>query len=133
MNPVILRVCGQLVLPVALAFSLFLLWRGHNDPGGGFVGGLMAAAGFAVYALPRGRTRLLGLLRLSPGSIAALGLFLALASGLPGLLLGGPFLTHQWQIWSSGFALGTALVFDVGVYLAVLGSVLVFLSHYLDD
>ena len=58
MNPLILRVCGRLVLPVALAFSLFLLWRGHNEPGGGFVGGLMAAAGLAIYALPRGRAAL---------------------------------------------------------------------------
>jgi len=133
MNPVIFRACGRLVLPVALMFSLFLLWRGHNDPGGGFVGGLMAAAGFTVYALPRGRARLLTLLRLAPGSVAALGLVLALLSGLPGLLSGGPFLEHQWQVWDSGFAVGTALLFDIGVYLAVLGAVLMFLSHYLED
>ena len=133
MNPLILRVCGRLVLPVALAFSLFLLWRGHNEPGGGFVGGLMAAAGLAIYALPRGRARLLALLRLSPGGIAAVGLVLAVASGLPGLLQGQPFLTHQWAVWDSGFVIGTALLFDIGVYLAVLGSVLSLLSHYLDD
>ena len=93
----------------------------------------MAAAGFAIHALPRGRERLLLTLRLSPGGIAAVGLMLAVASGLPGLLLGQPFLTHQWAVWESGFVIGTALLFDVGVYLAVLGSVLVFLSHYLDD
>lgn len=133
MNPLILRMCGQLVLPVALLFSLFLLWRGHNEPGGGFVGGLMAAAGFAIHALPRGRARLLRLLRIPPGSLAAIGLALALLSGLPALLMGQPFLTHQWAVWDSGFVIGTALVFDVGVYLAVLGAVLVFLSHYLDD
>lgn len=133
MNPLILRVCGPLVLPLALAFSLYLLWRGHNAPGGGFIGGLMAAAGFVVYALPRGRGHLLRLLRLPPRAIAALGLFLALGSGLPGLLGGAPFLTHQWKFWDGGFALGTALVFDIGVYLAVVGSVLVFLVSYLDD
>ncbi len=133
MNHLILRACGQVVLPVALALSLILLWRGHNDPGGGFIGGLMAAAGFAVYALPRGRVRLLELLPLPPAGIAGAGLCLALASGLPGLLLDTPFLTHQWQVWDSGFALGTTLLFDVGVYLAVIGAVLVFLSNYLDE
>lgn len=133
MNALILRVCGPLVLPLALGFSLYLLWRGHNEPGGGFVGGLMAAAGFVIYALPRGRGELLRLLRLPPGAIAALGLFMALGSGLPGLLVGQPFLTHQWKVWDGGFAIGTALMFDIGVYLAVLGSVLVFLLYYLDD
>lgn len=133
MNNLILRVAGRFVLPMALLFSLYLLWRGHNEPGGGFVGGLIGAAGFTVYGLPRGRARLLAALRWPPASIAACGLLLALLSGIPGLLSGTALLTHQWQIWDNGFALGSALVFDVGVYLAVLGSVCAFASFYLAD
>ena len=60
-------------------------------------------------------------------------LLLALASGLPALLLQTPFLTHQWQFWDKGFALSTALVFDIGVYLAVLGAVCAFVGYYLGE
>ncbi|MCL4182863.1 MAG: Na(+)/H(+) antiporter subunit B [Burkholderiaceae bacterium] len=133
MNSLILQLAGRIVLPVSLLFSLYLLWRGHNEPGGGFVGGLIGAAGFTVYGLPRGRARLLAALRWSPTGIAGSGLVLALLSGIPGLLSGTPFLTHQWQVWSDGFAIGTALAFDVGVYLAVLGSVCAFVSFYLGE
>ena len=68
---------------------------------------------------------------LTDSRVTVAGLFLA--GVLPGLLLGQPFLTHQWAVWDSGFVIGTALLFDIGVYLAVLGSVLSLLSHYLDD
>lgn len=133
MNNLILQAAGRLVLPVALLFSLYLLWRGHNSPGGGFVGGLIAAAGFTVYALPRGRQRLLAVLRWSPTTLAGAGLLLALVSGLPGLAGGAPFLAHRWTFWDSGFGLGTALLFDVGVYLTVLGSVCAFVAFYLGE
>ncbi len=133
MNNLILQVAGRLVLPVALLFSLYLLWRGHNAPGGGFVGGLIAAAGFTVYALPRGRDRLLAVLRWPPAALAGAGLLLALVSGLPGLWQGQPFLTHRWTFWDNGFGLGTALLFDIGVYLAVLGAVCGFVAFYLGE
>ncbi len=131
MNSVILHSGSRIVLPIALAFSLFVLIRGHNEPGGGFVGGLIAAAGCALWALPRGRGALLSLLRLRPEAIAAWGLLLALVSGLGALLLGSAFLTHLWT-FPGGLAIGTTLLFDIGVYLAVLGSILTFLSFYLE-
>jgi multicomponent Na+:H+ antiporter subunit B len=131
MNSPILTVAGRVLLPIALLFSLYLLWRGHNEPGGGFVGGLVAAAGFTVYALSRGRDALRRALRCPPVAIAGIGLLLATASGLPALFGQSPFLTHQWQVWDSGFALGTALVFDIGVYLSVLGAVCAFVGFYL--
>ncbi|MGC4396130.1 MnhB domain-containing protein [Hydrogenophaga sp. T2] len=133
MNSPILAVAGRVLLPLALLFSLYLLWRGHNEPGGGFVGGLVAAAGFTVHALPRGREALLRALRWPPTGIAAAGLVLALLSGLPGLLGDSAFLTHQWHFWPNGFGLGTTLLFDIGVYLAVLGAVCAFVGFYLGD
>jgi multicomponent Na+:H+ antiporter subunit B len=131
MNSLILQVGGRLLLPLSLAFSIWLLLRGHNEPGGGFVGGLVAAAGVAVHSLPRGRRSMARLLRIRPISIAATGLLLAVLSGLPALWLQAPFLTHQW-VDAAGFALGTPVLFDCGVYLAVAGSVLAFLDPYLD-
>lgn len=133
MNSPILIVAGRALLPLALLFSLYLLWRGHNEPGGGFVGGLVAAAGFTVHALPRGRDALLRALRWPPAAIASTGLLIALLSGLPALLGQAPFLTHQWQIWDNGFALGTTLLFDIGVYLSVLGAVCAFVGFYLGN
>ncbi|TKT82522.1 MnhB domain-containing protein [Aquamicrobium sp. LC103] len=132
MNSLILRTTSRAVLPAALLFSVYVLLRGHNEPGGGFVGGLIAAAGIAVHALPRGRDALMALLRMSPKTIIGIGLVLGLAAGLPALLMAEPFLTHQWA-FPGGVALSTTLVFDVGVYLAVVGSVLTFLSYYLEN
>lgn len=132
MNTPIARSAGILLLPLAIGFSIYLLWRGHNEPGGGFVGGLISAGGFVFYALPRGRVALLGTLRWPPLSISGLGLLMALLSGVPGLLSSEPFLTHQWHTWANGLTLGTALLFDIGVYLAVLGSVCAFVDYYMD-
>lgn len=133
MNSLILGVGGRLLLPLSLAFSLWLLWRGHNEPGGGFVGGLVAAAGVVVHSLPRGSGAMARLLFFRPTTIAVCGLLLAILSGLPGLLMQAPFLTHQWTATGSGLLLGTAMLFDGGVYLAVAGSVLAFLTPYLGD
>jgi len=132
MNSLVLKVISRTLLPVSLIYSVYLLWRGHNEPGGGFVGGLVAASGFVVYALPRGRNALRRLLLVSPETIAGVGVILALVSGVPALLYGQPFLTHQWTETNFGLALGTPLLFDSGVYLAVNGAVLTFLIYYLE-
>lgn len=132
MNSLILRTSGRIILPLALIFSVYVLLRGHNEPGGGFIGGLIAAAGLTVHALPRGTSGLLTVIRLWPKAFIGMGLALALGSGIVGLVLGGPFLTHQWAApW--GIGVGTTLMFDVGVYLTVVGAVLTFLAHYLED
>ncbi|GAA5236444.1 Na(+)/H(+) antiporter subunit B [Verticiella sediminum] len=128
----IFRIGARMILPIALAVSLYLLWRGHNEPGGGFVGGLVGAVGFTVYGLALGRAAMHARLRVSPPKILACGLLFALASGLPGLVgSAAPFLTHQWTELG-GLALGTALIFDIGVYLAVLGAVITLLDLYLE-
>jgi multicomponent Na+:H+ antiporter subunit B len=129
MNSPVLVVGSRLLLPIAIAFSLFLLWRGHNEPGGGFVGGLIAAAGLTVHALARGRSALHELIRFAPMTIAGAGLIVALASGMPALVAGEPFLTHRFA-FVGDVAIGTALVFDVGVYLTVIGAVLAFIDFY---
>jgi multicomponent Na+:H+ antiporter subunit B len=112
-----------------LTFSVFLLVRGHNEPGGGFVGGLTAATAFALVLLSDGLGAARRLLRVDPLSFVAAGLTVALASGLPSLLRGQPFMTGVWlgaKLPVVG-KIGTPVVFDVGVYLVVLGIVLAIL------
>jgi multicomponent Na+:H+ antiporter subunit B len=93
MSSIILRTTGRFVLPAALLFSLYVLLRGHNEPGGGFIGGLIAAAGLTVHGLAQGRASLLSLLRVSPKAIIGAGLAPALVSGLPARPLAQPYLT----------------------------------------
>lgn len=131
MNSLILRTSSRLILPAALIFSLYVLLRGHNEPGGGFIGGLIAAAGIAVHTIPRGREALTSVLRVSPKAYIGAGIAFAIVSGLPALFMAEPFLTHLWPAPSLG--LGTTLVFDIGVYLVVVGAVLTFLSYYLEN
>jgi len=132
MNSVIFRVGSSVVLPFALALSLYLLWRGHHEPGGGFIGGLIAAAGYACYALPRGYSALRRVLPIDSLNLMALGLLAALISGLAGLMGSTAYLTHAWTELGD-LALGTTLLFDIGVYLTVLGAILTFLSLFLEQ
>jgi multicomponent Na+:H+ antiporter subunit B len=122
----ILRVSAPLLLWVPLAVSLYLLVRGHDAPGGGFVGGLVAAAGLVFYAISRGQAAALRAMRLPPASWCGLGLLLAAGSGL--LAWTDPsagYLTHRW--WFADIPvklpLNTAFVFDVGVFLVVIGTI----------
>lgn len=132
MNSIIFKVGSTVVLPFALLLSLYLLWRGHNEPGGGFIGGLIAAAGYACYALPRGYASLRHVLPIDSLQLLALGLGAALISGLAGLMGNTAYLTHAWTE-VAGIALGTTLLFDIGVYLTVLGAILTFLSLFLEQ
>jgi multicomponent Na+:H+ antiporter subunit A len=118
---VVLQTGARLLLTLLLLTSLFMLWRGHNEPGGGFIGGLFAASAVVLYLLAFGRTATKRLLRVPPRLGLGAGLAVAVASGLMGTLLAGaPFLTGQWTTLG-GLKLGTPLLFDVGVFLVVVG------------
>lgn len=125
MTSMILRTMVRLLLPLLLVFSVFLLLRGHNEPGGGFVGGLMAATGFALISIAFGSATARRILQIEPKMLIAVGLLLALLSGISSLLLQRPFLTATWFKMSFGafgkIELGTPLFFDLGVYLVVWG------------
>ncbi len=135
MDSLILRTGARLLLPVMLLFSLVILFRGHNDPGGGFIGGLIAASGIAVHALGHGREAAIDAMRVDPLVLIGVGLLLALSSGIAGLAIGETFLTHVWLIVDLGFTelpLGTALIFDLGVYLVVLGAATSILFEFME-
>ncbi len=116
----IFRTAVRSLMPLLLLFSVFLFLRGHNQPGGGFVGGLVAAAAFALYTIAYGVDRARRALLVRPMTLLGVGLLIALASGVPAALRGQPFLTAQWALGSAG----TPMVFDAGVFLVVAGVVL---------
>lgn len=110
---------------ILLAAAVWILLRGHNAPGGGFIGGLVAVAGTAAYALLLGAAAAQRRLPLGPLPLALLGAILTLLSGLPALALDRPYLTHLWWNLPLGLTelpLSTVLLFDAGVFLAVWGT-----------
>lgn len=127
MNSTILSTGIRILIPLFLGFSLFLLFRGHNAPGGGFVAGLVAASGLALYAINYGAERARQRFNLNPIYLIAWGLFMAVLSGLIPLLAGETFMTGMWyeeiEIPILGKP-GTPILFDIGVYLLVAGTVL---------
>ena len=123
MNSLILTAATRFLTPLILAFSVFLLLRGHNAPGGGFIGGLLAAIALCLYAKAEGVPAARAALRAGPEAVAMVGVGLALAAGLWGLLAGGGFLSGVWPLKEAGVAVGSILLFDTGVYLVVVGAV----------
>lgn len=126
MNSVILRTGTVFLLPLLLLVSVVILLRGHNEPGGGFVGGLTAATAMLLHMLAFGPEQSRRLLPVSPESLIGMGLLLALFSGLPGMVLDTPLFSSVWTDFEpiKGVKVGTPLIFDIGVYFTVAGVVL---------
>ena len=135
MTSSILQTATRVLLPLLLLFALFLLLRGHNAPGGGFVAGLVVAAAFVLHAMAYGSAATRRALVVSPPLLLPLGLLVALISGLPAVMLGRPFMSGVWTTVGAGpraVALGTPLLFDIGVFLAVIGVVLTIVLTLVD-
>lgn len=124
MNSLILTAATRFLVPVMLALSVFIFWRGHNEPGGGFIGGLIAATAFALLEKARGVAAARRALRVNPVALAAFGLGCALISGVWGGLGHGAFLEGVWPFYETyGLPFGSIFLFDLGVYFVVLGTV----------
>lgn len=128
-DSLILRTAARLLLVLLLVLGVFVLLRGHNEPGGGFIGGLLAAGGVAIYQLSCGVGRARRLVRVDPRAIAGAGLGVALVSGIVGIAARGAPLAGVWidRVMPGVGKLGTPLLFDVGVFLVVIGAVLTIL------
>lgn len=135
MHSVILSTAVRLLLPLLLLFSVFLLLRGHNEPGGGFVGGLVASAALVLYALAEGVENARRLLKIDPRVLIGGGVLLSLMSGVIPLLFAQPFLTGLWLPWTFPVLghVGTPLLFDAGVYLLVAGMALLIVLSLMEE
>ncbi|MDB5561511.1 MAG: Na(+) antiporter subunit [Hyphomicrobiales bacterium] len=125
MNTLIFRTIAPIIVVTMLVFSVFVLLVGHNEPGGGFIGGLIGAASTVIYSMAAGVPVARKALRVHPITIAGFGVFIAALSGLVSLAAGVPYLTGLWtsfDIGGSQIALSTPLLFDIGVYCVVFGT-----------
>lgn len=123
MTSVILKTATRLVGALVLVLSVYLLWRGHHAPGGGFIAALVAATGFALVALSEGPGVVRRGLRIRPQVLIGVGMGLSMGAGIAGMMRQRPFLTGIW--WpSENPVVGTPLLFDLGVFLVVLGAIL---------
>ncbi|WP_138420870.1 Na(+)/H(+) antiporter subunit B [Aquibacillus sediminis] len=124
-NNVSLQTVTRLTVFIVLAFSIYLLLAGHHAPGGGFIGGLMAASAIVLLYLSFGMKKISKVFTISYPYLIAVGLLLAMGTGFIGVLVGDPFLTQYYDYFYIPFLgtveLTTALIFDIGVYFVVVG------------
>lgn len=137
MKTIILQIALPYIRFFLIFFSIITLLRGHNFPGGGFIGGLMASGAFIFQALAWDVENSRKTLRISPSSLIGIGLLTAFISSLPGVLSGKPFLTGTWvkiQLFTDySLKLGSPLLFDIGVYFTVCGVVLMFIYTLMEE
>ncbi|MDI6402078.1 Na+/H+ antiporter subunit B [Balneolaceae bacterium ANBcel3] len=124
MKSLILHTTTRLMMAVLVLFSIFLFFRGHDEPGGGFIGGLVGAGAFTLYAIAFGTEATRKILKVHPITLIAYGLLSLVISGIIPFFTGEPFLTGKWlmmEIGGSEIKLSSPLIFDIGVFLCVVG------------
>jgi multicomponent Na+:H+ antiporter subunit B len=126
MNTLIFRTTAPFLTALMLLFSVFVLSRGHNEPGGGFIGGLIAASALAIYGIACGVEAVRRAIVFHPLAIAGFGLLAATVAGLLSVVYSVPFMTGLWvypDIFGVEVPLSSVMLFDTGVYLVVGGAI----------
>ncbi|MFT5188198.1 MAG: multicomponent K+:H+ antiporter subunit A [Verrucomicrobiales bacterium] len=130
-HPIILQNLSRLLFPLMLLFAAFVFFRGHNLPGGGFIAGLIAALAIVLQYLGNGISWTSARIRTDMHQVIAAGLFFAIGTGLVSVFLGYPFLTSaftyvKWPVVGK-FEVASAMIFDLGVFLVVVGATVMIL------
>ncbi|MCA0756355.1 Na+/H+ antiporter subunit A [Paenibacillus sp. N4] len=124
-NDVILRTISKAVIFIILTFSLYLFFSGHHEPGGGFIGGLMMAAAFVLLAMAFGIRTVREVVPVDFRKVSAFGILIALLTGIGSFWFDAPFLSHTFGYHDLPLLghseLATAMLFDLGVYLTIVG------------
>ena len=137
MQFIILKLAVRFLKPVMLVFSVFILFRGHHHPGGGFIGGLMAGAAVILDAIAFTPEETRKRTFLKPVYLIAAGLLFIVVTSVMSLFKGKALLTGLWATIElpvvNKLKLGTALFFDVGVYLVVAGIFIIIMLSILEE
>lgn len=126
MRTLIFSTIAPYLTSLMVVFSIFVLLRGHNEPGGGFIGGLIAASAFAIYGIACGVSPVRRALYFHPMGLAGFGLLVGTLAGVLSIFSAVPFMTGLWAyvpLFGDTVALSTVLMFDIGVYFVVVGSI----------
>jgi multisubunit Na+/H+ antiporter MnhB subunit len=124
MSSIIFRTSQRILLALSLIFAVYVFMKGHQEPGGGFIAGLIAAVALAIYRMAAGSKALMNAMPIKPEKLVALGLTFALLTGLGALVLGSPFFTSDHGYLGSGVnqvEWASVMLFDFGVFLVVTG------------
>ncbi|PWE00773.1 MnhB domain-containing protein [Marinilabilia rubra] len=131
MKNLILEKIVTLFLYIMVGFAFFLLFRGHNRPGGGFIAGIIASAGFLLYGIVFGSEKVLEKLRTNPRYIIGSGLLISFIATILPMMFGNPPLTGMW-FDVAGLYLGSPLLFDIGVFVLVFGVIVSIFTNIMD-
>ncbi|WP_017728442.1 Na(+)/H(+) antiporter subunit B [Halalkalibacterium ligniniphilum] len=136
-NNVLLHTLSRVVTLIILIFSVYLFFAGHNNPGGGFIGGLMTASALMLMYLTFDFSKIKKALPINFTSFIAAGLLFAIGTGFASTLFGFPYLTQFFDYYQlpilGEVELTTALPFDLGVYLVVVGIALTIILTIAED
>lgn len=136
-SDVILQTAAKILVFIIMIYSIYILFAGHNNPGGGFIGGLITASALMLLYLAFDVETVRDIIPFDFKIIGAVGVMLALLTGFGSVLFGVPFLTQVYEyvdlplLGKTG--LGTAFVFDLGVYLAVIGTTVTIIRSISED
>jgi multicomponent K+:H+ antiporter subunit A len=132
-HPMMLVAASRIILPLTLSVGIYLFLRGHNQPGGGFIAALVVAVAFLVQYLAAGFDWSDARKPFGEHNLIGWGVLAAMATGLGAMVLGAPFLTSWFDYFSlpliGKFELASAMLFDAGVFLTVLGAVMLALQE----
>ena len=132
-HPFMMVVATRVMLPITLVVGVYILLRGHNEPGGGFIAGLVVAIALVMQYMASGFAWAQSRARYDYHSLIALGVLFAGLTGVGAWFAGRPFLTSDFGYVTipplEKFELATAMVFDLGVFLTVVGSVMLALAN----
>lgn len=135
MRSLITQAVARVLIPLFLFFSFYMLFRGHNEAGGGFIGGLIGTIVFVLYGMIYGADKVRELMPFDPIRLIFVGLMLIVFSGMFSFFVGDPYMSAIWFKYYLPFfgKLGTPILFDIGVYLLVMGMVLKIAFTMLDE
>lgn len=124
-NDIILKTATTFIVFVILAFAIFLFFAGHNAPGGGFVGGLVTSGALVLLYIAYGFRVMNRVIKMNFRILIGIGLLLAVLTGVASFLFTERFLSHTYGHFHfpvfGDVELATAMIFDLGVYLTVIG------------
>lgn len=136
-SDLILQTATKILVFIILTYSIYILFAGHHNPGGGFIGGLITSASIVLLYIAFDVQTVKKIVPFDFKRIGALGVIIAVLTGTGSLLFGVPFLTQTFSYVDfpvfGTIELATAVLFDIGVYLAVIGTTITIILSISED